>query len=151
MDYDLKRIQFVSYKHTFVKNLIETSVTHAITRQAYPQIYKTWSTKSAEDLSWLFLIINISGLSCMSVYSIVTRDYPILIPVVFSICNTAALLTMKWFYTRERYSGAHAASSQQQITEQTTRRNALNSADPSTVCISVYPRSPRVQLAAAKV
>ena len=63
-----------------------------------PQIYKTHTLRSAEELSWSFLLLNMTGLGCMGIYSFSTNDAPILIPVAISFGMTVILAMMKIYY-----------------------------------------------------
>lgn len=59
--------------------------------QHIPQIVKIWYNRSAHDLSSAFICFNILGLILMLVYAISTEDYPIAIPVGFSLVFSIVL------------------------------------------------------------
>lgn len=63
-----------------------------------PQIYNTYKLKSAKELSWSFLALNMTGLACMSIYSFSTNDVPILVPASVSCGMTVVLAIMKLIY-----------------------------------------------------
>ena len=42
-----------------------------------PQLYKTWETKSAEDVSLIMLILFITGLICWIIYALKIHSIPI--------------------------------------------------------------------------
>ena len=44
-----------------------------------PQLYKTWKTKSAGDVSLIMLILFLTGLICWIIYGIKINSIPILI------------------------------------------------------------------------
>tara|TARA_Y100000389_G_scaffold134961_2_gene132490 strand:- start:4063 stop:4350 length:288 start_codon:yes stop_codon:yes gene_type:complete len=66
--------------------------------QLFPQIYKVLITKSVNDISIPYLIMNIMGLSCIVSYAIVNKDPPIYIPASISTCNTTFLLMLVLHY-----------------------------------------------------
>ena len=61
----------------------------------WPQIYKIWCSKSAKDLSYLFIILNGIGLTLMDIYGILKSDYSLYIPISISLLNTFVLLMLK--------------------------------------------------------
>ena len=64
-----------------------------------PQIHKTYVTQSAQDLSWLFLFLNLLACGLMIPYSILLDLTPILISnFVLAIC-CFYLLYFKWYET----------------------------------------------------
>lgn len=63
--------------------------------QMVPQFYHLYKTKSAADLSNLFLISNIFGLICMCSYSIHIADYPLSITTSLSLFNTVVVFGYK--------------------------------------------------------
>ena len=44
-----------------------------------PQLYKTWQTKSADDVSLVMLILFIIGLLCWIIYGLKMNSIPILV------------------------------------------------------------------------
>ena len=64
-----------------------------------PQIYKTWKEKSAKEISYVFLGLNMIGLSMMSVYGIEKRNDELYVPMIISLINTIILIGMKKKYT----------------------------------------------------
>jgi MtN3 and saliva related transmembrane protein len=66
--------------------------------QLFPQIYKVLNTKSAKDLSFHFMTLNVLGLSCMTTYGILNNDYPLFIPTSISLINTVTLIACSWYY-----------------------------------------------------
>ena len=60
-----------------------------------PQIVKVYRTKSAEDLSYLSLNLNIIGVGFMTVYGYVTHDYPLVTSTLGSQICTCVLLGLK--------------------------------------------------------
>lgn len=61
----------------------------------WPQIYKVWHSKSAKDLSYLFIVLNGLGLTLMDIYGILKSDYSLYVPISISLVNTFALLALK--------------------------------------------------------
>ena len=60
-----------------------------------PQVYQTYTTKSAKDLSTKTLLINISANSCFLFYSIVHLQYPIILNCMSVITLESSLIYMK--------------------------------------------------------
>ena len=66
-----------------------------------PQLYKTWQTKSAEDVSLLMLILFITGLICWIIYGSKIHSTPILLANVVTLVFNFSILILKITY-RER-------------------------------------------------
>ena len=45
-----------------------------------PQLYKTWQTKSADDVSLVMLILFLTGLICWIIYGLKINSIPCVIP-----------------------------------------------------------------------
>ena len=61
-----------------------------------PQLYKTWTTKSAEDVSLITLII---GLICWIVYGIKINSTPILVANIVTFIFNFTILILKLIYS----------------------------------------------------
>ena len=61
-----------------------------------PQVYKTYKTKSANDLSDRTMKLNIIANSCFLFYSVVHEQYPIMINCISVICLESSLVYMKY-------------------------------------------------------
>lgn len=59
--------------------------------QLIPQIHKVISTRRSDDISKVFLCLNFTGLTLMSVYGILDRNPPVYVPTLVSTVNTAVL------------------------------------------------------------
>ena len=66
--------------------------------QMIPQIYKIIKYKSAKDISYVFLFLNMIGLLCMCTYGIHNNDKPLYITTSFSLVNTFIILIVKLYY-----------------------------------------------------
>lgn len=69
--------------------------------QMVPQIYKVVKTGSSNDISIIFLLINIFGLSCIVMYAVDNNDGPIYIPASISIVMTIVLLIVVLWTNRK--------------------------------------------------
>lgn len=69
--------------------------------QLLPQIHKVILTKSVNDISIQYLIMNIMGLSCIVSYAIMNKDPPIYVPASISACNTTFLLMLVLYYKQK--------------------------------------------------
>ena len=66
-----------------------------------PQLYKTWQTKSAEDVSLIMLILFLTGLICWIIYGSKIHSTPILVANVVTFIFNFSILILKTTY-RER-------------------------------------------------
>ena len=60
-----------------------------------PQVYQTYKTKSANDLSTNTMVINITANTCFLFYMIVNEQYPIMINCLSIITLEGSLIYMK--------------------------------------------------------
>lgn len=60
-----------------------------------PQVYKTYKTRSAKDLSSTTMAINITANSCFLFYSLVNEQYPIMLNCLSVITLEGSLIYMK--------------------------------------------------------
>ena len=60
-----------------------------------PQVYQTYTTQSATDLSTKTLLLNISANSCFLFYMIIHEQYPIMINSLSVIILEGSLIYMK--------------------------------------------------------
>ena len=60
-----------------------------------PQVYRTYKTKSANDLSTNTMVINITANTCFLFYMIVNKQYPIMINCLSVITLEGSLIYMK--------------------------------------------------------
>ena len=66
-----------------------------------PQLFKTWQTKSAEDVSLIMLILFMTGLICWIIYGIKINSIPILIANIFTFIFNFSILTLKLIYRKK--------------------------------------------------
>jgi uncharacterized protein with PQ loop repeat len=66
--------------------------------QMFPQIYKVFVTKSATDLSLVYLSMNAIGLVCMTTFGIKTNQLELYIPTSISLTTTIVMIFMKLYY-----------------------------------------------------
>ena len=67
-----------------------------------PQLYKTWQTKSAEDVSLIMLILFITGLICWIIYGLKINSIPILIANIITFIFNFSILILKITYSKSR-------------------------------------------------
>ena len=60
-----------------------------------PQVYRTYTTRSACDLSTNTMTLNITANSCFLFYTLVHRQYPLMINCLSVILLEGSLLIMK--------------------------------------------------------
>lgn len=74
-----------------------------------PQVYKTYKSKSAKDLSNQTMLINITANSCFLFYSIVHRQYPIMLNCISVITLEGSLVYMKHTFGTIKKSASSAS------------------------------------------
>lgn len=60
-----------------------------------PQVYRTYQTRSANDLSTNTMVINITANTCFLFYMIVNKDYFIMLNCISVITLESSLIIMK--------------------------------------------------------
>ncbi len=63
-----------------------------------PQLYKTWATKSADDVSLIMLIVFITGLICWIIYGFKIDSIPILVANIVTFIFNFSILILKLTY-----------------------------------------------------
>jgi len=67
-----------------------------------PQLYKTWQTKSADDVSLIMLILFILGLICWIIYGIKINSIPILIANIITFLFNFSILILKITFSKKK-------------------------------------------------
>ena len=65
-----------------------------------PQLYKTWQTKSADDVSLVMLILFITGLVCWIIYGLKINSMPILVANIITFIFNFSILMLKIKYRK---------------------------------------------------
>lgn len=65
-----------------------------------PQIYKSYKTKSTNDLSWGLLVLSMLSQSCTFTYACLIDSKPLIIPIFIAFMLTFALLSLKLKYNK---------------------------------------------------
>ncbi len=65
-----------------------------------PQLYKTWQTKSADDVSLVMLILFITGLFCWIIYGFKINSIPILVANIITFIFNLSILVLKISYRK---------------------------------------------------
>ena len=65
-----------------------------------PQLYKTWETKSADDVSLVMLILFITGLICWIIYGLKINSIPILTANLVTFILNFSILILKLSYNK---------------------------------------------------
>ena len=66
-----------------------------------PQLYKTWKTKSADDVSLIMLILFIIGLLCWIIYGLKIHSVPILVANIITFIFNFSILILKIIYSKK--------------------------------------------------
>ena len=67
-----------------------------------PQLYKTWKTKSADDVSLIMLILFIIGLICWIIYGLKINSLPILVANIITFIFNFSILILKITYSKDK-------------------------------------------------
>ena len=67
-----------------------------------PQLYKTWQTKSADDVSLVMLILFITGLVCWIIYGLKINSIPILVANIITFIFNFSILILKITYSKSK-------------------------------------------------
>ena len=67
-----------------------------------PQLYKTWETKSADDVSLVMLILFITGLICWIIYGLKINSIPILAANFVTFIFNFSILILKISYKKTK-------------------------------------------------
>ena len=67
-----------------------------------PQLYKTWQTKSAEDVSSIMLILFITGLVCWIIYGLKIHSIPIVVANIVTFIFNFSILILKLSYNKKK-------------------------------------------------
>ena len=65
-----------------------------------PQLYKTWKTKSADDVSLFMLILFITGLICWIIYGLKINSVPIVVANIITFLFNFSILILKINYSK---------------------------------------------------
>ena len=65
-----------------------------------PQLYKTWQTKSADDVSLIMLILFITGLISWIIYGFKINSIPILVANIITFIFNFSILILKITYRK---------------------------------------------------
>tara|TARA_Y100001968_G_scaffold227119_1_gene209836 strand:+ start:196 stop:444 length:249 start_codon:yes stop_codon:yes gene_type:complete len=68
-----------------------------------PQLYKTWKTKSADDVSLIMLIVFLIGLIFWIIYGLKISSVPILIANIITFIFNLSILILKITYSKTSY------------------------------------------------
>ena len=67
-----------------------------------PQLYKTWQTKSADDVSLIMLILFITGLISWIIYGFKINSIPILVANIITFIFNFSILILKITYSEKK-------------------------------------------------
>ena len=67
-----------------------------------PQLYKTWQTKSADDVSLIMLILFITGLISWIIYGYKINSIPILVANIMTLIFNFSILILKITYSKQK-------------------------------------------------
>lgn len=65
-----------------------------------PQLFKTWKTKKADDLSYGLLAFLVSGIALWLVYGVLIRAVPVVLESAVSLASVGSIAVLKATYGR---------------------------------------------------
>ena len=68
-----------------------------------PQLYKTWKTKAADDVSLIMLILFITGLVFWIIYGLKINSIPILVANIITFIFNFSILILKITYSKTKF------------------------------------------------
>ena len=68
----------------------------------FPQLYKIWKTKSADDVSLVMLILFLTGLICWIIYGFKINSIPILVANFVTFIFNFSILILKISYKKTK-------------------------------------------------
>ncbi len=83
-------------------NLFGFSAALLTTIAFLPQLYKTFQTKSADDVSLVMLILFITGLFCWIIYGLKIKSIPILVANIITFIFNFSILILKILYKKNK-------------------------------------------------
>ena len=83
-------------------NLFGFSAALLTTIAFLPQLYKTWKTKSADDVSLTMLISFLIGIICWIIYGLKINSIPILISNIITFIFNFSILILKITYSKNK-------------------------------------------------
>jgi len=90
-------------------NVIGTIGGFAISLSLLPQVYLTYKTKCADDISYAYQFIYVFGTGLVNTYAIYHGLRAVYIPCLVEMCLIVTLIVMKWYYP-EREDTVEVAS-----------------------------------------
>ncbi len=90
----------VNFFNTEVLGFIAAALT---TFAFLPQVFKTWQTKKAEDVSFLMLIMFITGVLFWIVYAVQINSFPVLIANIMTLILNIFILSLKLFFRQNQW------------------------------------------------
>lgn len=74
-------------------------VAGSLTTLAYfPQVLKTWRSRSADGMSWSMLVILCAGVGMWLLYGLYSQDTPVIVANLLTLLFSATILAMKIRY-----------------------------------------------------
>ena len=67
-----------------------------------PQLYKTWTTKSADDVSLIMLLLFLTGLICWIIYGFKISSIPIVFANIITFIFNISILILKIIYGKKQ-------------------------------------------------
>ena len=64
----------------------------------FPQVLKTWRSRSADGMSWSMLVILCLGVSLWLIYGLYAHDTPVILANLLTLIFSSAILAMKVRY-----------------------------------------------------
>jgi MtN3 and saliva related transmembrane protein len=91
------------------------------TGATFPQVYRTWKTRSVKDISfWMFFLTDV-GIVCWLLYGLLIVSWPVILANIVATLSVSAIL---YFKVRYGMAGASAAGDVPTVPPRPTGRDA---------------------------
>mgnify|MGYP001273360882 CR=1 FL=1 len=85
-------------KEIYLPNIIG-SIAGVLTTIAFlPQLYKTWRSKTAEDISLSTFILFVIGVFLWCIYGFEIHSYPVILANIITLIISILIITLKLIY-----------------------------------------------------
>lgn len=71
-----------------------------------PQLVKIWRERDASSISLRMYVVTVTGFTLWTIYGVLSKSWPVMLANTVCLCLSAAILVLKWRFSRHR---AHPA------------------------------------------
>lgn len=93
-------IDLINNRKTMNENVLGIIAGILTSASMVPQLVKVLKEKNVDDLSWVMLLVLISGVSLWVWYGIIKEEWPIILSNAFSVLLNSTLLICYFIYKK---------------------------------------------------